>query len=139
MRAVRRKGGQGPSLAAHLFTGLLAIAVLFPSFAGALAAQTLQPAGLFEDRIVICTGSGLKILVRDANGEWVPKTEDQKDIASSLCVPAAHAAPADWRDDAFTRLKRPAIPDLPCPLAVLHEPRGTEHPPAPTRGPPVLV
>lgn len=139
MCGVRRKGGRWPSFGAHLFTGLLAIAVLFPSFSGALAAQTLQAAGIFEDRIVICTGSGLKVLVLDANGEWNPETEDRKDIAFSLCVPAANATPADWRDDAFTRLKRPAIPDLPCPLAVLHEPRGTEHPPAPTRGPPVPV
>ncbi|GMV63434.1 MAG: hypothetical protein AMXMBFR74_26020 [Parvibaculum sp.] len=140
----RRKNAQrrrraAPSLAARLLLGLVTLSILFPALAGSLAARSFQQTGVFEDRIVICTGSGLKVIFLDASGEPVSGGEDHPDFATGLCAPMATAALAEFRDDLFTRLRPPRVPDLPRPAAAILVPHGTEHPPSLTTGPPVFV
>lgn len=122
-----------------MLLALIALSILFPSLVGSLAARPLQTTGVFEDRIVICTGSGLKVIRLDNNGEPLPDREENYDIALNLCTPIVTAALAEFRDGLFIQLRRPALPDLPRPAAAILVPHGTEHPPALTRGPPVHV
>ena len=136
--ALRRRRA-APSLASRLLLGLVTLSILFPALAGSLAARSFQQTGVFEDRIVICTGSGLKVIFLDADGEPVSGGEDHPDFATGLCTPMATAALAEFRDDLFTRLRPPRVPDLPRPAAAILVPHGTEHPPSLTTGPPVLV
>ena len=117
-----------PSLASRLLLGLVTLSILFPALAGSLAARSFQQTGVFEDRIVICTGSGLKVIFLDANGEPVSGGEEQPDFAAGLCAPMTTAALAEFRGDLFTP-----------PAATILVPHGTEHPPALTTGPPVFV
>ena len=81
-----------PSLASRLLLGLVTLSILFPALAGSLAARSFQQTGVFEDRIVICTGSGLKVIFLDANGEPVSGGEEQPDFAAGLCAPMTTAA-----------------------------------------------
>ncbi len=134
-----RRRRAAPSFASRLLLCLVALSILFPALAGSLAARSFQPTGVFEDRIVICTGSGLKVIFLDANGEPVSGGEEHLDIATGLCAPVATAALAEFRDDLFTRLRQPRVRDLPRPAAAILVPHGTEHPPAFTTGPPVIV
>lgn len=138
-RNASRRRRAAPSLASRLLLGLVALSILFPALAGSLAARSFEQTGVFEDRIVICTGSGLKVIFLDANGEPVSGGEDHLDFATGLCAPMATAALAEFRDGLFIQLRQPRVPDLPRPAAAILVPHGTEHPPAFTTGPPVLV
>ncbi len=93
----------------------------------------------FEDRIGICTGSGLKVLFLGANGEPVAGGGGHREIATGLGAPVATAALAEFRDDLFTRLRQPRVRDLPRPAAAILVPHGTAHPPAFPTAPPVIV
>lgn len=139
VRGNPRRGGSAPSLVSRLLFALVALSILFPALAGSLAARPLQTTGVFEDRIVICTGSGLKVIRLDNSGEALPDGEEQYDIAPGLCAPMVTAALGEFRDGLFIQLRRPALPDLLRPAAAILVPHGTEHPPALTRGPPVHV
>lgn len=139
VRGIPRRGDTAPSRASRLLLTLIALSILFPALAGSLAARPLQTAGVFEDRIVICTGSGLKVIRLDSDGEALPDREEHYDIAPGLCAPVVTAALAEFRDGLFIQLRRPALPDLPRPAVAVLVPHGTEHPPALTRGPPVRV
>ena len=137
--ARRKKGvlrGRRSRLSRLLFV-LIALSVVFPAIAGSLAARPLHETGVFEDRIVICTGSGLKVIRLDENGDPLPDREEHYDIAPGLCVPMATAALAEFQDGLFVQLRRPPLPELPHSVAVVFPPHETDHPPAPTRGPPV--
>jgi hypothetical protein len=136
--ALRRRRA-APSLASRFLLALVALSILFPALSGSFAANSFQPAGVFDDRIVICTGSGLKVIFLDENGEPLPGGEEHPDFATGLCAPIATAALAEFRDDLFTRLRQPRVPELPRPAAAILVPHGTEHPPALTRGPPAFV
>lgn len=146
MEILKSKGGKRVRLrsgrcsaASRLLLVLVAVSILFPALAGSIAARPLQQTGVFEDRIVICTGSGLKVILLDANGDPLPDREEHYDIAPGLCVPMATAALAEFRNDLFVQLRRPPVPELPHSAAVVFQPHETEHPPAPTRGPPAAA
>ena len=142
LRSARRKKGVlqgGRSALSRLLLILVTLSVVFPAIAGSLAARPLQETGVFEDRIVICTGSGLKVIRLDANGEPLPDREENHDVAPGLCAPMATAALAEFRDGLFIQLPQPRVPDLPRPAAAILFPRATEHPPALTRGPPATA
>ena len=132
----RRSAGR-TTLVSLLLLVFVSIAILFPALAGAVTARPLEAAGIFSDRIVICTGSGLQVIWLDSQGTPLPEQEEQYNIAPALCAPVATAALAEFRDGLFIQLPRPPLPDLPRPAAALHLPsHGTEYPPALTRGPP---
>lgn len=137
--AIFREAG-GPTLAARLIILLAAVSILLPGLSGVLFAQ--QPhqleTGIFGDRIVICTGSGLKVIRLDENGDTDPSDGGTYDIAPGLCAPLATLALAEFRDDLFVQLRRPCAPDLPCPAVEVFSSYAADHPPPPPRGPPVL-
>jgi len=134
------RGSDGLSVAAHLIILLAAVSIFLPGLSGVLVAQ--QPhqleTGIFGDRIVICTGSGLKVIRLDENGDADPSDEDTYNIAPGLCAPLATLALAAFRDDLFVQLRRPCAPDLPCPTVEVFSSYTADHPPSPPRGPPVF-
>lgn len=137
-RVFRKSGGL--SVVARLVVLLAAVSILLPGLSGVLVAQ--QPhqleTGIFGDRIVICTGSGLKVIWLDQNGPAEPADEDTYNIAPGLCAPVATLALAAFRDDLFVQLRRPNAPDLPCPTLESCAPHTADRPPSPPRGPPVF-
>ncbi len=134
-----RRGRGGVPLVSRLILALVAVSIVFPLLAGSLAARPLEQTGIFSDRIVICTGSGLKVIRLDGNGQPLADREEQYDFAPGLCAPMATAALAEFRDDLFVQLRKPPLFDLPRPAAAILLPQGAERPPAPTRGPPASV
>ena len=137
---LRRRGGYG-LLAQRILLALLLVNLILPSFAAIHAssdgADILAP-GFYKDRIVLCTGAGLKIIKLDpATGKPLKDQPDTEDRLSPVCAPMVTA----------TLFLSSALPvaeaifgggeplrfagDIP----ILHEQAAS--PPLPPRGPPV--
>lgn len=137
-RASRRRR-RVPSLVSHILLFFVAFTMIAPAFAGSFSAQPSDVPGLFGDRIVICTGSGMKVIYLDEAGAPLPERDEEHAPAIGFCSPMATAALVEFRDKIFTRLRPARIPEISRPVAVVLMPHGTETPPALTRGPPVQV
>lgn len=122
-----------------LFLCFIAISITAPAFAGGFSPKSDELPGLFGDRIVICTGSGMKVIHLDETGKPIPDKDEDHAPAVGFCTPMSAAALSDVRNNLFTKLRPLPIPEFPRPSAAISIPHGTEHRPALTRGPPVLV
>jgi len=135
----RGKGSHGFS-AQRILLALLLVTFILPSFAAIHAsgddAEILAP-GFYKDRIVLCTGAGLKIIKLDpATGKPLDDQTDNADHLSPVCAPMVTASlflsPSLPVADAIFGGGEPL--DLRNDIAILHE--QTASPPLPPRGPP---
>ncbi|NIJ42024.1 hypothetical protein FHS78_002315 [Parvibaculum indicum] len=133
------KGGHG-RLAQRILLALLLVTFILPSFAAIHAsgddAEILAP-GFYKDRIVLCTGAGLKIIKLDpATGKPLDDQSDTEDHLSPVCAPMVTASlflsPSLPVAEAIFGGGEPL--DLRDEVAILHEQAAS--PPLPPRGPP---
>ncbi|MFN4355884.1 hypothetical protein [Parvibaculum sp.] len=134
-----RRRRRVPLLVSHILLSFIAFTMIAPAFAGSFSAQPSEMSGLFGDRIVICTGSGMKVIYLDEAGAPLPERDEEHAPAIGFCAPMATAALVEFRDKIFTRLRPARIPEFSRPAEAILMPHGTETPPALTRGPPVQV
>ena len=135
-------GGKGGHrfLAQRILLALLLVTFILPSFAAIHAsgddAEILAP-GFYKDRIVLCTGAGLKIIKLDpATGKPLDDQSDTEDHLSPVCAPMVTASlflsPSLPVAEAIFGGGEPL--DLRDEVAILHEQAAS--PPLPPRGPP---
>ena len=139
-RHMRWKGSQG-LLAQRILLALLLVNLILPSFAAIHASgsdeEILAP-GFYKDRIVLCTGAGLKIIKLDpVTGKPLDEQPETGDHLSPVCAPMVTAS-------LFLSPSLPVVEaifgggeplGLRGEIAVLHEQASA--PPLPPRGPPV--
>ena len=135
-----RKGSYG-LLAQRILLAFLLLNIIMPSFASVHASAEdggiLAP-GFYKDRIVLCTGAGLKIIKLDPNtGKPLEDQKDTPDHPSPVCSPMVTASlflspSLPVADAIFGGGELLGSRDD---IAVLLE--QTASPPLPPRGPPV--
>lgn len=139
VKARRRRPVGGMMLAVSL---LVVLTLLLPSLAG-IFLQDERPhelaTGVFGDRIVICTGSGLKVIKLDETGKPASDDEQQTDLATGLCAPLATSSLANFHDDVAAYLRQPLPPVFAKLLDHARPATAGDHPPILSRAPPLTV